>query len=358
MPDHVGGGNGDMTSAANAEQQGASKMADARETIRASGTGSDGESRQDTLGRDNGSNCVVDCDLSREHADIVVIVPMVKKCLDTVSDKNESVTSGGGSGGLGPDFPELANGNADWLRVVGPDPACPITDDLVCTLWVIDQNGGSINERSIDVFNACIQGICDCVYDIMGAPAQLKPCRIFAEAMCRGDTDPDWEYVLRGVCFGYRVIDSECDSSYDQANYSSITRGDIGKAMTARLEAEIEGGLLTVVEKQCKCTHPLGSVPKGQDDFRAIVDCSSPSGVCVNDYTTNCRTNFSYNSVESVTKVLQVGDFMATIDISNAYRAVNIHPDSRERQGLSWEFGNNMSLKGQSPDFNMFSFGD
>jgi hypothetical protein len=43
----------------------------------------------------------------------------------------------------------------------------------------------------------------------------------------------------------------------------------------------------------------------------------------------------SYNSVESVTEILISGDF----DISNAYRAVNIHPDSRSHQELSWDFG-------------------
>ena len=30
---------------------------------------------------------------------------------------------------------------------------------------------------------------------------------------------------------------------------------------------------------------------------------------------------------------------MSTVDISNAYRAVNIHPACRERQGLSWDIG-------------------
>ena len=49
-----------------------------------------------------------------------------------------------------------------------------------------------------------------------GVVAQLKPCRMYAESLCHGDSDPDWEYVMRGVCFGYRVIDPDCVSSYMQ----------------------------------------------------------------------------------------------------------------------------------------------
>ena len=81
------------------------------------------------------------------------------------------------------------------------------------------------NEKYIDIFQACIQGTRDCVYDIDGAPAQLKPCRVFAEACCQGELDTDWENILKGVCFGFRVIDSVCESKYFKENYSSITQG-------------------------------------------------------------------------------------------------------------------------------------
>ena len=68
-----------------------------------------------------------------------------------------------------------------------------------------------------------------------------------------------------------------------------------------------------------------------------------PTGFCVNKFTDQCQTNFSYNSVGSVTKLLQPGDYLPTLDISNAYRAVNIHPSCRERQGLSWDFGDGLT---------------
>ena len=235
--------------------------------------------------------------------------------------------------------PGLASDNTDWLRVVGPDPMREKSDGLYCSLWVVDKCGEEVIEKWIDVFHSCNNGICECKYDVVGAVAQLKPCRMFAEALCRGDCDPDWEYLLRGVCFGFRVIDSDCVSRYWQGNYSSITKGLTGQTMNDRVKKELDAGLLCEVSRPCACVHPFGAVPKGHDDFRAIVDCSSPSGFCVNEHTNTCRTNFSYNSVESVTKILQEGDYMATVDISDAYRAVNIHPVCRERQGLSWDIG-------------------
>ena len=61
--------------------------------------------------------------------------------------------------------------------------------------------------------------------------------------------------------------------------------------------------------------------------------------MCINDYTHGCRTNFSYNLVESVTELLRKGDYMATVNISNAYWAISIYPTCREWQGLAWVFG-------------------
>ena len=52
--------------------------------------------------------------------------------------------------------------------------------------------------------------------------------------------------------------------------------------MSGRLQNETDDQLLTVVEKPCVCIHGLGVVRKGHGDFRTIVDCSSPVGICVN----------------------------------------------------------------------------
>ena len=224
--------------------------------------------------------------------------------------------------------PSVCNTSADWLRVSTPDPSCPMSDVLFCSLLAVEQNGGQHMEVCVDVFDTCLQGNCTCIFYVSGAIAQLKPCRMYAEAICRDDEDPDWDYMLRGAIFGFRVIDPDWVSSYFQNNYSSITKGDMGVEMSARVRAEVEAGLVCVVDEPCVCVHSLGAVPKGHNDFRAIVDCSTPTGFCVNKHKDQCWTKFSYNSVGSVTKLMQPSDYLATLDISNAYRAVNIHPSS------------------------------
>ena len=236
---------------------------------------------------------------------------------------NQNNDAGGRtSGKFGVSHSELVELNHDWFRVIGRNKDDGGRDDPICTLLVVDREGEhTVCERSIDIFDDCVSSVCSCTYLIGGVQAQLKPCRVFVECYCRGATDPDWGYILRG-----------------EKNYSSITKGDVGVVMSGRLQVEINVELLTIVDKQCLCTHALGVVPKGEDDVRAIVDCSSPDGNCVNDHTRGCRVNFCYNSVESVTELLIEGDYCATVDISNTYRAINIHPVCRERQGLSWDF--------------------
>lgn len=126
--------------------------------------------------------------------------------------------SGGGSRS---DHPGLANGNTDWLSLVGLDLSWPIKEGLVYSLWVLDQIGDHCVVKWIDVFHLCLQVVCGCSYAINGAVAKLKPCRVSAETMCHDDNDPDWEYA----CFGFRVIDQDFVSSYLQKNtYKRIIR--------------------------------------------------------------------------------------------------------------------------------------
>ena len=143
------------------------------------------------------------------------------------------------------------------MPVLTPDPSRPMNDGLFWSLQAVEQNGCQHTEVCVDVFDTFLQGNCTCIFNVSGAIAQLKPCRMYAEAICRGDEDPDWDYMLRGAIFGFRVLDPDCVSSYFQNNYSSITKGDTGEEMSARVRAKIDAGLLCVVDKPCVCIHPL-----------------------------------------------------------------------------------------------------
>ena len=105
-----------------------------------------------------------------------------------------------------------------------------------------------------------------------------------------------------------------------------------------KLEGEIDRGCISVVGQPPQCVHNIFCVPKDDGGGRAIVDCSRPRGSSVNDFTDAVSVKFSYNSVDDVVEFMEQGDYMSTIDIKDAYRAVSIHPRDRERQGLHWVF--------------------
>lgn len=256
----------------------------------------------------------------------------VDVCVEKIQIRNPWDEAGTGQTTVGVKEP-----NTDWFILCKPEGG--VATDVVYICRVRDTTDPVAKPTTISIWPECIQGTCMCVYKIGGCKSQFKPCRVIVEAMLRGDNDPDWNYVVHGACFGFNVIDQECNSTYGAENYSSIVKEGTLQKMSSRLRVEIEAEFVTVVDSPCLCIHAFGAVPKGDSDFRAIVDCSMPEGTCVNGCTDDCRSTFSYNSVGTVTDNLQSGDYMATVDIKDAYRSLNTHPSCRERQGLVWDFG-------------------
>ena len=85
------------------------------------------------------------------------------------------------------------------------------------------------------------------------------------------------------------------------------------------------------------CIHNVFCVPKfGGDCYRAIIDCSKPSGYSVNNFVYQVCTKSSYNGVDDLVGNMKDFDYIATIDIKDAYRAIWIHPSDRPRQGIIW----------------------
>ena len=57
-------------------------------------------------------------------------------------------------------------------------------------------------------------GRCNGCHNIAGHSAQFKPCRIISECFGRGKIDADWEFVLKGAIFGFKMINHSCTCSY------------------------------------------------------------------------------------------------------------------------------------------------
>ena len=227
----------------------------------------------------------------------------------------------------------------DWLVVLTGDARHPTRGQLLYLVRVAGQDGGQWLD--FEIYADCFAGLCVCKHEVGGFTTQLRPCRFFTKVLLQGEPDQDWEYILKGVVYGFRVVDDDCDSEYFCPNYPEVLKGENYTLMSAKLTRELASGAISVVAAPLLCTHALGCVPKG-DGIRGIVDCSRPALTAVNNFTSQVAAKFKYNSVHDVTDWMSGKEFLSTLDISDAYRAVHTHPSSRLRQGLTWDFGEGM----------------
>ena len=193
-------------------------------------------------------------------------------------------------------------------------------------------------EKGVQVSADCYQGICKCTYTLDGAPTDLLPCRWASILFTKGQGYINSAYVWQGICEGFKVVDETCDASYQCENYSSITTGSARDQMTAKLLEELAEGKVQEVAYTPRCIHALGAVPKPDGSIRPITDCSRPEGISINNWMETTAKTFTYNSVDTVAKLVHQGDYLCVVDIKNAYRSVSIHPSHRDFQGLRWTF--------------------
>ena len=107
----------------------------------------------------------------------------------------------------------------------------------------------------------CVLGRCLCVYSLCKMPCQLKPCRFFAEIFYRGGIDPDFMFILKGIVFGFNVIDPEFERCYDSCRRPGKVDWE-NNIIEKKLLAEIESGVISVVESPPMCVHGVFVVPK------------------------------------------------------------------------------------------------
>ena len=87
---------------------------------------------------------------------------------------------------------------------------------------------------------------------------------------------------------------------------------------------------------------PLGVVPKKgrADQWRMIMDLSSPNGESVNDGISKEISSCQYTSVMvAAQRVLKVGKgaLLAKMDIKQAYRNISVAPEDRHLLGFQWD---------------------
>lgn len=152
--------------------------------------------------------------------------------------------------------------------------------------------------------------------------------------------DPDRDFLLDGIRHGFRITDeNKYVTPVETDNYKSATNDLVYQTVEKQIISELNEGNYKISPGNTKPTlvSALGAVPKPDGkSLRLIHDGSQPDKFALNDYAQT--TKFSYQSLEDATNLLKPGYFMAKVDLSQAYRAVPIHPDDYETTGLKWKF--------------------
>ena len=116
--------------------------------------------------------------------------------------------------------------------------------------------------RVVEIFTECTQGTCDCVNVIGNVHCNLKPCRV-AFFLFNGEfslPQEDVDRIWNGLCDGFPIVDMGFNSSYECANYHSITEGSFREEMSSLLCKELSEGKVSKCENKPQCIHALGAV--------------------------------------------------------------------------------------------------
>lgn len=135
-------------------------------------------------------------------------------------------------------------------------------------------------DQFLHIRNACLNGVCTCLYYLDGIPTVLRPCQ-FAVLMYKNGmwTDKDL-WVLKGVCQGFCVVDGNCDLSYKMHNYKSILAEDMQKQMCSNISKELFKGQVSCLAlccSMCSC-HGRCSVPRRT--FAPYNRLFAPKSIC------------------------------------------------------------------------------
>ena len=89
-------------------------------------------------------------------------------------------------------------------------------------------------------------------------------------------------------------------------------------------------------------TSPFGVIPKRgkPNNWRLILDLSSPIGHSVNDGIDPARCSLKYTSIDqagSLCRSLGEAPLLSKLDIKSAYCMVPVHPDDRHLLGMCWQ---------------------
>ena len=95
----------------------------------------------------------------------------------------------------------------------------PVVGGIVPIFTVCSENG-----VNVDVFQDCIDGLCKCVHFVDGKVSQLLPCRAacYLKQDKFGISKVEADFLWSGIVDGFKIVDSDCVTTYECENYNSI----------------------------------------------------------------------------------------------------------------------------------------
>ena len=190
--------------------------------------------------------------------------------------------------------------------------------------------------NKVEVYESCVNNVCDCTYYIGDVLCQLKPCRFAAVFSGDESWSAEYEDLLWYILEGFPIVEGDI-SGYKCNNYNSILEPACKEKMDRIIRKELKEGAISIAKSTPECIHALGAVPKPNGEIRPITDCSRPTGKSVNNFCGSLFKEFSYKSVDNVVDLLTWGNYMSVVDIKSAYRAVPVKEDHRRYMGFTWE---------------------
>ena len=151
---------------------------------------------------------------------------------------------------------------------------------------------------------------------------------------------PNRDSLLHGIKEGFYLVNRPLESAgyVESENYRSTTNFATWPFVDQQLREEIDNYFHKVVVNKPQIISAIGAVPNNseQTKFRILTDSSMPSGRSMNDFAE--IDPFKYQFVQDALKIIKPGDYLAKVDLSNAFRSVSIHPSNFKATGIKWKF--------------------
>lgn len=144
-------------------------------------------------------------------------------------------------------------------------------------------------------------------------------------------------FIKNGIAQGFNIVDTDHQiCGYDCKNYSTVLTEEPLEYVNSLIKEEIKSGKLLLVVDKHICIHSLGAVDKADGSYRPITDCHRPVGASINCYMQQTAQKFKYINLDMVSDAMTKNCWMASVNISYAYRSIQVNPDHRTYQGIRW----------------------